>query len=83
MIHHFKIYTEGFNVGTEETYRAVEAPKGEFGIYLVADSGNRPYRRRIKAPGSLHLQGLDLMVRGLYLADLVTLIGTQDLVPER
>jgi len=64
----------------EETYVAIEAPKGEFGIHLISDGKNKPYRCRIKAPGFLHLQGLDHMVRGLYLADLVTLIGTQDLV---
>lgn len=57
-----------------------EAPKGEFAVYLVADGTNRPYRCSIKAPGFLHLQGLDFMVKGLYLADLVTVIGTQDLV---
>jgi len=80
MIHHFKLYTEGFAVPAEETYTIVEAPKGEFGIYLVSNSKNRPFRCRIKAPGFLHLQGLDFMSRGSYLADLVTIIGTQDLV---
>jgi len=80
LIHHFKLYTEGVVVPAEETYSAVEAPKGEFGVYLVSDNTNRPYRCRLKSPGFLHLQGLDFMTRGLYLADLVTIIGTQDLV---
>lgn len=80
MIHHFKFYSEGYIVDTEETYAVVEAPKGEFGVYLASDSKNNPYRCRIKSPGFLHLQGLDFMTKGLYLADLVTLIGTQDLV---
>jgi NADH dehydrogenase (ubiquinone) Fe-S protein 2 len=80
MIHHFKLYSEGISIDKEETYTVVEAPKGEFGVYLVASSSNRPYRCRIKAPGFLHLQGLDFMCKGLLLADLVTIIGTQDLV---
>lgn len=80
LIHHFKLYSEGFSVSAEETYFAVEAPKGEFGIFLVSDGSNKPYRCHVKSPGFLHLQGLDFMVRGLLLADLVTIIGTQDLV---
>jgi len=80
LIHHFKLYSEGFSIKTEETYSLVEAPKGEFGIFLVADGSNRPYRCRIKSPGFLHLQGLDLMCKNLLLADLVTIVGTQDLV---
>jgi len=80
LIHHFKLYSEGFSVSTEETYFAVEAPKGEFGVFLISDGSNRPYRCHIKSPGFLHLQGLDVMTRGLLLADLVTIIGTQDLV---
>lgn len=80
MIHHFKLFTEGFSVYKEETYSVVEAPKGEFGVFLVSDGSNRPYRCRIKSPGFLHLQGLDFMTRNLFLADLVTIIGTQDLV---
>lgn len=80
LIHHFKLYTEGFNVPAEETYSSVEAPKGEFGVFLVSNGLNRPYRCRIRSPGFFHLQGLDFMCRGLYLADLVTIIGTQDLV---
>jgi len=80
LIHHFKIYTEGFTIESEETYASVEAPKGEFSVFLVSNSTNRPYRCRLKAPGFLHLQGLKYMVKGSYLADLVTIIGTQDLV---
>ncbi len=63
-----------------ETYTAVEAPKGEFGVYLVADGSNKPYRCKIRAPGFAHLQGLDFMSRGHMLADVVTIIGTQDIV---
>ena len=80
LIHHFKLYSEGFVVKKEESYSIVEAPKGEFGVYLVSNDTNRPYRCRIKAPGFLHLQGLDFMTKGLLLADLVTIIGTQDIV---
>lgn len=81
LIHHFKLYTEGIIPSVEEVYTVIEAPKGEFGIFLVSNSSNKPYRCRIKAPGFLHLQGLDAMAKGLYSADLVTPIGTQDLVP--
>lgn len=80
LIHHFKLYSEGYSIPSEEIYNVVEAPKGEFGIFLMSSGNNRPYRCRIKAPGFLHLQGLNFMTRGLYLADLVTVIGTQDLV---
>jgi NADH dehydrogenase (ubiquinone) Fe-S protein 2 len=80
LIHHFKLYTEGFNVLKEYTYSSVEAPKGEFGVLLVSNDMSKPYRCRIKSPGFLHLQGLDYMSKNLYLADLVTIIGTQDLV---
>jgi len=80
LIHHFKLYSEGFSVQKEDTYAVVEAPKGEFGVFLVSNDTNRPYRCRIKAPGFLHLQGLDMMSKGLLLADLVTIIGTQDIV---
>ena len=80
LIHHFKLYTEGYHVGPGETYTAVEAPKGEFGVYLVADGGNKPYRCKIRAPGFAHLQGLDFMSRGHMLADVVTIIGTLDIV---
>jgi len=80
MIHHFKLYTEGFTIPKGETYTSVETPKGEFGIYLVSNGLNKPYRCRIKAPGFLHLQALDMMTRGHLLSDLVTIIGTQDIV---
>ena len=80
LIHHFKLYTEGFSVPQGETYTAVEAPKGEFGVYLVSNGSNRPYRCKIRAPGFAHLQGLDTMCRNHMLADVVTIIGTQDIV---
>ena len=80
LIHHFKLYTEGYSVPAGETYTAVEAPKGEFGVYLVADGSNKPYRCKIRAPGFAHLQGLDFMSRGHMLADVVTIIGTLDIV---
>lgn len=80
LIHHFKLYSEGFSVKKEESYSVVEAPKGEFGVYLISNDTNKPYRCRIKAPGFLHLQGLDMMTKDLLLADLVTVIGTQDIV---
>jgi NADH-quinone oxidoreductase subunit D len=80
LIHHFKLFTEGMHVPEGEAYAAVEHPKGEFGIYLVADGANKPYRLKIRAPGFAHLQGLDEMSRGHMLADVVTIIGTQDIV---
>jgi len=80
LIHHFKLYTEGFSVPASETYTAVEAPKGEFGVYLVSNGTNRPYRCKIRAPGFAHLQGLDFMSKNHMLADVVTIIGTQDIV---
>ena len=80
LIHHFKLYSQGYAVPRSETYSVVEAPKGEFGIYLVSDGTSRPYRCRIKAPGFLHLQGLDFMSRNHMIADVVTIIGTQDIV---
>lgn len=80
MIHHFKLYTEGYRVPKGETYTAVEAPKGEFGLYLYADGTNKPYRCRIKAPGFAHLQGLDFMSKGHLMADLVTIISSLDIV---
>jgi len=80
LIHHFKLYTEGFVVPASETYTAVEAPKGEFGVYLVSNGTNRPYRCKIRAPGFFHLQGLDFMSKNHMLADVVTIIGTQDIV---
>ena len=80
LIHHFKLFTEGFHVPAGEAYAAVEHPKGEFGIYLVSDGANKPYRLKIRAPGFAHLQALDEMSRGHMLADVVTIIGTQDIV---
>lgn len=80
LIHHFKLFTEGYTIPTAETYTAVEAPKGEFGIYLVSNGTNRPYRCKIRAPGFAHLAALDFMSKGHMLADVVTIIGTQDIV---
>ena len=80
LIHHFKFFTEGYEVPGGETYAAVEAPKGEFGIYLVSDGANKPYRVKCRAPGFAHLAALEEMVRGHMLADVVAVIGTQDIV---
>lgn len=80
LIHHFKLFTEGYHVPAGETYTAVEAPKGEFAVYLVADGTNKPYRCRIHAPGFAHLQALDMMSRGHQLADTVSIIGSLDIV---
>ena len=80
LIHHFKLFTEGYTLPKGEAYAAVEHPKGEFGIYLVSDGANKPYRLKIRAPGFAHLSGLDEMSRGHMLADVVAIIGTQDIV---
>ena len=80
LIHHFKLYTEGFHVPAGEVYCAVEAPKGEFGVYLVADGSNKPYRCKIRAPGFLHLQAMDHISKGHQLADVAAIIGTMDVV---
>ena len=80
LIHHFKLFTEGMHVPPGEVYSAVEAPKGEFGIYLVSDGANKPYRLKIRAPGFAHLSAMDEMTRGHMIADLVAIIGTQDVV---
>jgi len=80
LIHHFKLFTEGFHVPEGETYAAVEHPKGEFGIYLISDGANKPYRMKIRAPGYAHLAGLDEMARGHMIADVVAIIGSQDIV---
>ena len=78
LIHHFKLYTEGFHVPAGETYSAVEAPKGEFAVYLVSDGTNRPYRCKIRAPGFAHLQAMDFMCKGHMLADVVAILGSID-----
>jgi NADH-quinone oxidoreductase subunit D len=80
LIHHFKLVSEGMHVPEGEVYAAVEAPKGEFGIYLVSDGANKPYRLKIRAPGFAHLAALDEMARGHMIADAVAIIGTQDIV---
>ncbi len=80
MIHHFKLYTEGYKVPEGEIYAAVEAPKGEFGVYLVADGSNKPYRCRLRAPGFFHLAALDFMTKGHMIADVVAVLGSQDIV---
>ena len=80
LIHHFKLFTEGFHVPAGEAYAAVEHPKGEFGIYMVSDGANKPYRLKIRAPGFAHLAALDEMTKGHMIADLVAIIGTQDIV---
>ena len=80
LIHHFKLFTEGYVLPEGEVYTAVEHPKGEFGIYLVSDGANKPYRLKIRAPGFAHLSSLDEMIRGHMLADVVAIIGTQDIV---
>ena len=80
LIHHFKLFTEGMHVPPGEAYAAIEHPKGEFGIYLISDGANKPYRLKIRAPGFPHLQALDEMARGHMIADVVTIIGTQDIV---
>ena len=80
LIHHFKLYTEGFHVPAGEVYAAVEAPKGEFGVYLVSDGSNRPYRAKLRAPGYLHLQSMDHVASGHLLADVAAIIGSMDIV---
>lgn len=80
LIHHFKLYTEGFHVPEGEVYAAVEAPKGEFGVYLVADGSNKPYRCKIRAPGFAHLQALDYLSRDHMLADVSAILGSMDIV---
>jgi NADH dehydrogenase (ubiquinone) Fe-S protein 2 len=80
MINHFKLFTEGFDLLEGEYYQAIEAPKGEFGVFLVSDGKNKPYRCKIRSPGFFHLQGLERMTKNHYLADVVTVIGTQDIV---
>ncbi len=80
LIHHFKLFTEGYCVPEGEVYVAIEAPKGEFGVYLISDGANKPYRVKIRAPGFAHLAALDEMSKGHMIADMVAIIGTQDIV---
>ena len=80
LIHHFKLYTEGFHVPAGEVYVATESPKGEFGVYLVADGTNKPYRCKIRGTGFAHLQALEAMAKGHMLADAVAIIGSIDIV---
>ena len=80
LIHHFKLYTEGFHVPEGDVYAAVEAPKGEFGVYLVGDGSNKPYRAKIRAPGFAHLQAMDWMCRGHMVADVSAILGSLDIV---
>jgi NADH:ubiquinone oxidoreductase subunit D len=80
VIHHFKLCSEGFIIKENEVYTAVEAPKGEFGIYLVSDNSNKPYRCKIRPPGFIHLQGIDYLSKNHLIADIVTIIGSLDIV---
>lgn len=80
LIHHFKLYSEGYYLPAGEAYVGVEAPKGEFGVFLISAGANKPYRCKIKAPGFLHLQGINFMAYNHLLADVATIIGTQDIV---
>jgi NADH-quinone oxidoreductase subunit D len=80
LIHHFKLYTEGYHVPAGATYTVTEAPKGEFGVYMVADGTNRPYRVKIRAPGYTHLQAMEVLSKGHMLADAVAIIGSLDIV---
>jgi NADH-quinone oxidoreductase subunit D len=80
LIHHFKLYTEGFHVPAGEVYAAVEAPKGEFGVYLVSDGGNKPYKCKIRAPSFAHLQAMDFLCKGHMLADVSAILGSLDIV---
>jgi NADH-quinone oxidoreductase subunit D len=80
LIHHFKLYSEGISVPQGHSYGCVEAPKGETGAYLVSDGGNKPYRCKVRSPGFMHLQALNSIVVGHMIADLVTVIGTLDIV---
>jgi NADH-quinone oxidoreductase subunit D len=80
LIHHFKLYTEGYHVPAGEVYAAVEAPKGEFGVYLVSDGGNKPYKCKIRAPGYAHLQAMDHLCKGHMLADVAAILGSIDIV---
>jgi len=80
LINHFKMYSSGISINSNTTYTAIEAPKGEFGVFLVSDGSNKPFRCKIRAPGFAHLQSLDFMSKGHLIADVVAIIGTQDIV---
>jgi NADH-quinone oxidoreductase subunit D len=80
LIHHFKFFTEGYVIPKDELYYSIEAPKGEFGVYIRSNNTNKPYRCKIKAPGFTHLQGLNMMSNSATIADVVTIIGSQDIV---
>jgi NADH-quinone oxidoreductase subunit D len=80
LIHHFKLFTEGYAIPAGETYSAVEAPKGEFGIYMISDGANKPYRVKIRAPGFSHLYAFEEMAKGHFLADGVAILASQDIV---
>jgi len=80
LIHHFKYFQEGFHVPKGEVYQAVEHPKGEFAVYIVSDGSNKPYRMKVRAPGFAHIEALDYMIRGHMIADVVAILGTQDIV---
>ena len=80
LIHHFKLFTEGYRVPQGDVYAAVEAPKGEFGVYLISDGSNKPYRCKIRAPGFSHLQSMDYLIRGHMLADVPAVLGSLDIV---
>ena len=80
LIHHFKLFTEGYRVDKDEIYTAVEAPKGEFGVYLVSDGTSKPYKCKIKAPGFSHLQAMDYLIKGHMLADVPAILGSLDIV---
>ena len=80
LIHHFKLYTEGFTLANNDVYSSIEAPKGEFGIFLISDGLNKPYRCKIRSPGFLHLQGMKFLAKNHLLAYIVAIIGTSDIV---
>jgi NADH-quinone oxidoreductase subunit D len=80
LIHHFKLFTEGYRVDKDEIYTAVEAPKGEFGVYLISDGSSKPYKCKIRAPGFSHLQAMDYLIKGHMLADVPAVLGSLDIV---
>ena len=80
LIHHFKLFSEGFRVPSGEIYTCVEAPKGEFGVYLISDGSNKPYKCKIRAPGFSHLQAMDYLLKGHMLADVPAVLGSLDIV---